>query len=251
MDFLARCFDRLTLKGRRKQTHEELLNPQFLRRHSYDPTSILRTEPSLETINALLPKLLLHKLGRRGIIACLQPTGNDWSSYVSTSSSFPLASTHPNVTLWQPQNFFQHPEAVGSEYNRMSDYRDLLRTEEVLTAVKFRSDPRNARSWNLALLVARACRCIQELQQGCRDHGLVLDFYGIDDKRRASLPSTHPYKILLKYLDLNSGPDHLADFHEYYGLEWGAEEHGVDASEGYSDDEQDSACSFVLEEFQI
>jgi len=152
---------------------------------------------------------------------------------------------------WQPQNFFQHPEAVGSEYNRMADYHDLLQTEEVLTAVKFRSNPRKARLRYLASSVARACRCIQELQQGCRDHNLVLDFRSIDDKRRASLPDAHPYKTLLKYLDPHSGSEDLANFHEYHDLEWGAEEHGINASEDYSDGEQDSVCSFVPEDFQI
>jgi hypothetical protein len=115
------------------------------------------------------------------------------------------------LIAFQPPRFFLYPEAVEAEYNRMADIRDLLRSEEIFTEVKFSSNPDKAKSLDIGSLVARACECIISLQERCQEHNLVLDFASIDQRRRDSLPETHPYRVLVSYLD-DAGVEEFADF---------------------------------------
>jgi hypothetical protein len=50
-------------------------------------------------------------------------------------------------------------------------------------------------------------------------------------------PPTHPYKVLLRYLDPHVGPDDFADFREYHNWEWA----DYDATAFDDEDEEDSS----------
>ena len=53
----------------------------------------------------------------------------------------------------------------------------------------------------LETVIDAVCEGIRLFQNCSKEHGLTLDFTGINDRRRQALPDTHPYKVLLGYMD--------------------------------------------------
>jgi hypothetical protein len=119
----------------------------------------------------------------------------------------------------KPTHFFCNVAAVIAEFRRVSELRELLRVEEIIikleeiTMTNTRSPGKGA-ALELERLIARACDGILLLQQGCVEQGLTLDFDEIERQRRFSLPDSHPYKVLLAYMD-SVGVERFSDFGRY------------------------------------
>lgn len=116
---------------------------------------------------------------------------------------------------------FESLHSAEAEYSRLLDLRERLRVEEILLEMKTDMErlylfspiyrAYQGRLGNVRVLIMKACQSLSYIEDECASHGLDLEIFSIDQRRKATRPPSHPFMMIATYLN----PSAVDQFYDY------------------------------------